>query len=71
MYLYFRYLIDAKWFKQWKKYVGFGAWDAGSVGDETVFPGPIDNTPLCKDERAKHRRYYSRVAACVNACIYS
>ena len=50
MYLYFRYLIDAKWFKQWKKYVGFDAWDAGSVGDETVFPGPIDNTPLCKGE---------------------
>ncbi|KAK2176765.1 hypothetical protein NP493_642g00044 [Ridgeia piscesae] len=43
------YLIDAKWFKQWKKYVGFDTWDAGSVGDETVFPGPIDNSPLCKE----------------------
>ncbi|KAK2169554.1 hypothetical protein NP493_1186g00003 [Ridgeia piscesae] len=43
------YLIDAKWFKQWKKYVGFDAWDAGSVRDETVLPGPIDNSPLCKE----------------------
>ena len=44
--------MDAKWFKQWKKYVGFDAWDSRCVGDETVFPGPIDNSPLCKGEVA-------------------
>ena len=43
-----RYLIDTKWFKQWKKYVGFDNWDTSYVGDQSANPGPIDNSPLLK-----------------------
>ena len=41
-----RYLIDARWFKQWKKYVGFDDWDM--VGETAANPGPIDNSMLFK-----------------------
>ncbi|KAL3853771.1 hypothetical protein ACJMK2_017284 [Sinanodonta woodiana] len=41
------YLIDTKWFKQWKKYVGYDAWDSDSVGEES--PGPVDNKNLFKE----------------------
>ncbi|XP_056001735.1 ubiquitin carboxyl-terminal hydrolase 15-like [Ostrea edulis] len=40
------YLIDAKWFKQWKKYVGYDQWDIGSIGEQDAYPGPLDNSPL-------------------------
>lgn len=44
------YLIDNKWFKQWKKYVGYDTWDRDpGIGEETTHPGPIDNAPLLKD----------------------
>ena len=46
--LFHRYLIDTKWFKQWKKYVGFDNWDTSYVGDQSANPGPIDNSPLLK-----------------------
>ena len=45
----FRYLIDTKWFKQWKKYVGYDNWDVGLAGEESANPGPIDNSPLFKE----------------------
>ena len=38
--------MDTKWFKQWKKYVGYESWDAFSVGQSETFPGPVDNSPL-------------------------
>lgn len=41
-----RYLIDSRWFKQWKKYVGFDSWDLYNVGEPNLFPGPIDNSGL-------------------------
>lgn len=44
----FRYLVDAKWFKQWKKYVGYDDWDKTFVGEKDVYPGPVDNSPLLK-----------------------
>ncbi|XP_062619579.1 ubiquitin carboxyl-terminal hydrolase 15-like, partial [Saccostrea cucullata] len=44
-----RYLIDAKWFKQWKKYVGYDQWDLSSVGEQGAYPGPVDNSPLMKE----------------------
>lgn len=44
----FRYLVDAKWFKQWKKYVGYDDWDRTFVGEKDVYPGPVDNSPLLK-----------------------
>ncbi|MEE6480703.1 hypothetical protein FKM82_012651 [Ascaphus truei] len=43
------YLIDSRWFKQWKKYVGFDSWDKYQMGDQNVYPGPIDNSGLLKD----------------------
>ncbi|XP_071961505.1 ubiquitin carboxyl-terminal hydrolase 15-like [Antedon mediterranea] len=42
------YLVDSKWFKQWKKYVGYDSWDMYNVGQETAFPGPVDNSQLLK-----------------------
>ncbi|NXF38230.1 UBP4 hydrolase, partial [Nyctibius bracteatus] len=44
-----RYLVDSRWFKQWKKYVGFDSWDMFDVGNPGVFPGPIDNSGLFSD----------------------
>lgn len=41
-----RYLIDSRWFKQWKKYVGFDSWDMYNVGERNLYPGPIDNSGL-------------------------
>jgi len=43
------YLIDSRWFKQWKKYVGYDNWDVSFVGDEGAHPGPIDNKGLLKE----------------------
>uniref|UniRef100_A0AAR2J4K8 Ubiquitin carboxyl-terminal hydrolase 15 n=1 Tax=Pygocentrus nattereri TaxID=42514 RepID=A0AAR2J4K8_PYGNA len=43
------YLIDSHWFKQWKKYVGFDSWDKYQMGDQNVYPGPVDNSGLLKD----------------------
>ncbi|XP_036850237.2 ubiquitin carboxyl-terminal hydrolase 4 isoform X4 [Manis javanica] len=47
------YLIDSRWFKQWKKYVGFDSWDIYSVGEHNVFPGPIDNSGLFADTESQ------------------
>ncbi|XP_073694005.1 ubiquitin carboxyl-terminal hydrolase 15-like [Garra rufa] len=43
------YLVDSHWFKQWKKYVGFDSWDKYQMGDQNVYPGPVDNSGLIKD----------------------
>uniref|UniRef100_A0A3Q1HKF1 Ubiquitin carboxyl-terminal hydrolase n=1 Tax=Anabas testudineus TaxID=64144 RepID=A0A3Q1HKF1_ANATE len=45
-----RYLIDSRWFKQWKKYVGFDSWDMYNVGERSLYPGPIDNSGLFSDQ---------------------
>ena len=50
----FRYLLDVRWFKQWKKYVGFESWDQQQMGSETAHPGPVDTSCLFKG-------YYSDV----------
>ncbi|XP_062977133.1 ubiquitin carboxyl-terminal hydrolase 4 isoform X4 [Elgaria multicarinata webbii] len=47
------YLIDSRWFKQWKKYVGFDSWDLYNVGEPNLFPGPIDNSGLFADSEAQ------------------
>ncbi|XP_050414001.1 ubiquitin carboxyl-terminal hydrolase 4 isoform X1 [Patella vulgata] len=44
------YLLDTKWYKQWKKYVGYDKWDSGCVGEASANPGPIDNSPLLKGD---------------------
>ncbi|XP_028680996.1 ubiquitin carboxyl-terminal hydrolase 4 [Erpetoichthys calabaricus] len=43
------FLIDSRWFKQWKKYVGFDSWDMYNVGEHGLYPGPIDNSGLFSD----------------------
>ena len=44
----YRYLVDAKWMKQWKKYVGFDQWDQSYAGQEAANPGPVDNECLIR-----------------------
>ncbi|XP_065845344.1 ubiquitin carboxyl-terminal hydrolase 15-like [Oscarella lobularis] len=40
------YIVDSRWFKQWKRYVGWDTWDQSSKGNESAMPGPIDNSNL-------------------------
>lgn len=40
--------MDTHWFKQWKKYVGFDSWDKYQMGDQNVYPGPVDNSGLLR-----------------------
>uniref|UniRef100_A0A8C2J9H9 Ubiquitin carboxyl-terminal hydrolase n=1 Tax=Cyprinus carpio TaxID=7962 RepID=A0A8C2J9H9_CYPCA len=47
------YLIDSRWFKQWKKYVGFDSWDLYNVGEHNLYPGPIDNSGLFSDHKSQ------------------
>ncbi|XP_055269795.1 ubiquitin carboxyl-terminal hydrolase 4 isoform X2 [Moschus berezovskii] len=47
------YLIDSRWFKQWKKYVGFDSWDMYNVGEHNLYPGPIDNSGLFADPESQ------------------
>ncbi|XP_044307497.1 ubiquitin carboxyl-terminal hydrolase 4 [Varanus komodoensis] len=47
------YLIDSRWFKQWKKYVAFDSWDLYNVGEPNLFPGPIDNSGLFADSETQ------------------
>jgi len=42
----YRYLVDCRWFKQWKKFVGYDTGDQCGAGDEQNNPGPIDNSCL-------------------------
>ncbi|KAM6062120.1 ubiquitin carboxyl-terminal hydrolase 4 isoform 4-T4 [Chlamydotis macqueenii] len=54
------YLVDSRWFKQWKKYVGFDSWDVFGVGDPGLFPGPIDNSGLFGEKETRlWNRYMS------------
>uniref|UniRef100_A0A667YG41 Ubiquitin carboxyl-terminal hydrolase n=1 Tax=Myripristis murdjan TaxID=586833 RepID=A0A667YG41_9TELE len=48
-----RFLIDSRWFKQWKKYVGFDSWDMYNVGEHSLYPGPIDNSGLFSDHETQ------------------
>uniref|UniRef100_A0A669EDN6 Ubiquitin carboxyl-terminal hydrolase n=1 Tax=Oreochromis niloticus TaxID=8128 RepID=A0A669EDN6_ORENI len=48
-----KYLIDSRWFKQWKKYVGFDSWDMYNVGERSLYPGPIDNSGLFSDQETQ------------------
>lgn len=43
------YLVDVRWMKQWKKYVGYDQWDQSFMGQESASPGPMDNSNLFKE----------------------
>ena len=49
--IFHRFLIDVKWLKQWKKYVGYDQWDQYHVGQVSANPGQIDNANLFKGTR--------------------
>ena len=49
-----RYLVDMRWMKQWKKYVGYDQWDQSLAGQETANPGPVDNSSLFKSGCGQH-----------------
>ncbi|XP_052228485.1 uncharacterized protein LOC127842801 isoform X2 [Dreissena polymorpha] len=44
------YMLDVKWYKQWKSYVGFETRDHFNVGEDSANPGHIDNSPLFEDD---------------------
>ena len=52
-----RYLVDVRWMKQWKKYVGYDQWDQSNAGLDSSNPGPIDNSNLFKGESHHQPRY--------------
>ena len=55
-----RNLIDLRWLKQWKKYVGYDTENPFVVGEELNDPGPIDNSNLFASETLHylHDLYY-------------
>ena len=44
----YRYLVDVKWMKQWKKYVGYDQSEQKYAGLEAAHPGPVDNATLLR-----------------------
>ena len=46
-----RYLVDQRWFKQWKIYVGYDYWDQWNTGIKIRNPGPVDNGRLFKGNK--------------------
>ena len=53
MMVIFRYLIDNHWYKSMKGYVGLDP--GGPAGSESANPGPVDNTPLYKEDKSDIR----------------
>ena len=47
-----RFLVDMRWMKQWKRYVGYDQWDQSNAGLDSAHPGPLDNAGLFKSELA-------------------
>ena len=46
-----RFLVDMRWMKQWKRYVGYDQ-NQSSAGLDSAHPGPLDNAGLFKSELA-------------------
>lgn len=46
----YRYLVDQRWLKQWKRYTGYDSWDQYHAGNEDAKPGPLDNSCLFKSK---------------------
>ncbi|XP_060566738.1 ubiquitin carboxyl-terminal hydrolase 15-like isoform X2 [Ruditapes philippinarum] len=51
------YIIDVKWFKQWKSYVGYESKDHCNEGEESAHPGHIDNTPILQEGTDKLKEH--------------
>ena len=50
------FLVHIRWFKQWKRFVGYDNWDRASAGDEVARPGPIDNTSLLDSHKLRRHQ---------------
>ena len=59
-----RFLVDMRWMKQWKRYVGYDQWDQSSAGLDSAHPGPVDNSGLFKSEYT-HCEYIRVVSTCL------
>ena len=46
-----RYLVDVKWMRQWKKYVGYDKWEQKYAGLEAAHPGPVYNQTMFKGKK--------------------
>ncbi len=57
--LYVRFLVDVRWMKQWKKYVGYDESDQVLAGQQSANPGPLDNSNLFEGNRQ-----YSNIFEC-------
>ena len=64
----FRYLLDVRWFKQWKKYVGFDSGDQQEMGLEATHPGPVDTSCLLK-RTAGHYCYILMLCSYMYSCM--
>ncbi|KAL4226967.1 Ubiquitin carboxyl-terminal hydrolase 15 [Mactra antiquata] len=51
------YILDTKWFKQWKTFVGYDQWDQYGAAEPSSNPGPIDNKPLYEEESKKLKEH--------------
>ena len=49
------YLIGIRWYKQWKRYVGYDNWDKSNAGDEFIKPGAIDNTSFLNQGKLRDK----------------
>nr|XP_017209945.1 ubiquitin carboxyl-terminal hydrolase 15-like [Danio rerio] len=43
------FLVDSRWFKLWRKFVGFDSWDRQQTGQQSAYPGPVDNSGLLSE----------------------
>ena len=64
-----RYLVDVRWMKQWKTFVGFDSWDRSQVGEETANPGPINNKSLLAGRECVRVCVRACVCVCMRACM--
>ena len=62
--------MDVRWFKQWKKYVGFDQWDTHNMGDQSVHPGAIDNSSLFKRNLFSYIYIYTYIILAFLYIIY-
>ena len=63
-----RFLVDIRWMKQWKKYVGYYLQDQSSAGKESASPGPLDNSRLLTGT-SKNAMRYNIIELKGNACL--
>lgn len=51
--------------------MGFDSWDKYQMGDQNVYPGPVDNSGLLKGSSDSEVHAFNEAKALVEAFIYS